>query len=148
MVSEIQKKSIFLKSPILTIVSVNLLYPHLFVRSQFQTSSPPKPLGQISCGASLDREVIYIFRYPLRQSRASKQLSIHATRFALSLPECKYQHWSYSVKDTDRSLDRGNESLFATSGSHDQDGRHAHIWGKKLFKKFLHRNHRTDFHKT
>ena len=26
------------------------------------------------------------------------------------------------------SLDRGNESLFAASGSHDQDGRHAHIW--------------------
>ena len=26
------------------------------------------------------------------------------------------------------SLGRGNQSLFATSGSHDQDGRHAHIW--------------------
>ena len=26
------------------------------------------------------------------------------------------------------SLDRENESLFAASGSHDQDGRHAHIW--------------------
>ena len=26
------------------------------------------------------------------------------------------------------SLGRGNESLFAASGSHDQDGRHAHIW--------------------
>ena len=25
-------------------------------------------------------------------------------------------------------LDRRNESLFAASGSHDQDGRHAHIW--------------------
>ena len=36
-----------------------------------------------------------------RQSRALKQLSIHATRFARSLPECKYQYWSYSVKDTD-----------------------------------------------
>ena len=23
---------------------------------------------------------------------------------------------------------RGNESLFVKSGSHDQDGRHAHIW--------------------
>ena len=26
------------------------------------------------------------------------------------------------------SLGRVNESLFATSGSHNQDGRHAHIW--------------------
>ena len=26
------------------------------------------------------------------------------------------------------SLGRGNESLFAASGSHDQDGRHTHIW--------------------
>ena len=26
------------------------------------------------------------------------------------------------------SLGRGNESLFAASGSHDQDGRHANIW--------------------
>ena len=26
------------------------------------------------------------------------------------------------------SLGRGNENLFAASGSHDQDGRHAHIW--------------------
>ena len=26
------------------------------------------------------------------------------------------------------SLGKGNESLFAASGSHDQDGRHAHIW--------------------
>ena len=26
------------------------------------------------------------------------------------------------------SLGRGNESLFAASGSHEQDGRHAHIW--------------------
>ena len=26
------------------------------------------------------------------------------------------------------SLGRGNEFLFAASGSHDQDGRHAHIW--------------------
>ena len=25
-------------------------------------------------------------------------------------------------------LGRGNEILFAASGSHDQDGRHAHIW--------------------
>ena len=26
------------------------------------------------------------------------------------------------------SLGRGKESLFAASGAHDQDGRHAHIW--------------------
>ena len=26
------------------------------------------------------------------------------------------------------SLGRGNEILFMASGSHDQDGRHAHVW--------------------
>ena len=26
------------------------------------------------------------------------------------------------------SLGRGNDILFAASGSHDQDGRHTHIW--------------------
>ena len=26
------------------------------------------------------------------------------------------------------SLGRGNDILYAVSGSHDQDGRHAHIW--------------------
>ena len=34
------------------------------------------------------------------------------------------------------SLGRGNESLFAASGSHDQDGRHTHIWKKKTSKIF------------
>ena len=32
------------------------------------------------------------------------------------------------------SLGRGNESLFAEPGSHDQDGRHAYIWVKTLQK--------------
>ena len=50
--------------------------------------------------------------------------------------------WSYMLKDLllrnhfanqsqilcGASLGRGNEILFAASGSHDQDGRHAHIW--------------------
>ena len=40
----------------------------------------------------------------------------------------------------------GNESLIAKSGSHDQDGRHAHIWYKQL--KNLLQNQRADFHKT
>ena len=45
------------------------------------------------------------------------------------------------------SLGRGNESLFAASGSHDQDGRHAHIWSKP-FKNLLLQNRRADFHET
>ena len=45
------------------------------------------------------------------------------------------------------SLGRGNESLFAASGSHDQDGRHAHIWYKTL-KNLLLQNRRADFHET
>ena len=45
------------------------------------------------------------------------------------------------------SLGRGNESLFAASGSHDQDGRHAHIWSKP-FKNLLLQNRRANFHET
>ena len=45
------------------------------------------------------------------------------------------------------SLGRGKESLFAASGSHDQDGRHAHIW-EKLFKNLLLQNQQSDFHET
>ena len=29
-------------------------------------------------------------------------------------------------------MGRGNESLFVKTVSHDQDGRHAHIWYKQL----------------
>ena len=45
------------------------------------------------------------------------------------------------------SLGRGNNILFAASGSHDQDGRHAHIWSKP-FKNLLLQNRRADFHET
>ena len=37
------------------------------------------------------------------------------------------------------SLGRGNNILFTASGSHDQDGRHAHIWSKP-FKNLLLQN--------
>ena len=45
------------------------------------------------------------------------------------------------------SLDRGSEILFAASGSHDQDGRHAHIW-ENPFKNLLLQNRRADFHES
>ena len=45
------------------------------------------------------------------------------------------------------SLGRGNDILFAASGSHDQDGRHAHIWSKP-FKNLLLQNQLADFHET
>ena len=45
------------------------------------------------------------------------------------------------------SLGRGNDILFAASGSHDQDGRHAHIWSKP-FKNLLLQNPRADFQET
>ena len=45
------------------------------------------------------------------------------------------------------SLGRGNDILFAASGSHDQDGRHAHIWSKP-FKNLLLQNRKADFHET
>ena len=43
-------------------------------------------------------------------------------------------------------LGRGNESLFTACGSHDQDGRHAHIW-LKPFKNLL-QNRQADSHET
>ena len=45
------------------------------------------------------------------------------------------------------SLGRGNDILFTASGSHDQDGCHAHIWSKP-FKNLLLQNRRADFHET
>ena len=45
------------------------------------------------------------------------------------------------------SLGRGNKILFAASGSHNQDGRHTHIWSKP-FKNLLLQNQRADFHET
>ena len=36
-------------------------------------------------------------------------------------------------------MGRGNESLFVGSGSHDQDGHHAHIW-LKCFQNLLLQN--------
>ena len=45
------------------------------------------------------------------------------------------------------SLGRGNDILFTASGSHDQDGRHAHIWSKP-FKNLLLQNRRADFRET
>ena len=44
-------------------------------------------------------------------------------------------------------MGRGNESLIVKSGSHDQDGRHAHIWLKTL-KNHLLQNRQVGFHKT
>ena len=38
-------------------------------------------------------------------------------------------------------LGRGNEILFAAFGSHDQDGRHAHIWKKPFKNLLLHNSH-------
>ena len=44
-------------------------------------------------------------------------------------------------------MDRGDESLTAKSRSHDQDGRHAHLWLKPL-KNLLLQNGLDDFHET
>ena len=44
-------------------------------------------------------------------------------------------------------MGRGDESLIAKSRSHDQEGRHAHIWLKPL-KNLLLQNRWADFHET
>ena len=38
------------------------------------------------------------------------------------------------------SMIRGNENVFAAFGSHDQDGRHAHMWLKPSILFFLARS--------
>ena len=46
-------------------------------------------------------------------------------------------------------MGRGNESVIATFGSHDQDGHHAHIiYGKKTLKNLLLQNRLADLRKT
>ena len=45
------------------------------------------------------------------------------------------------------SMGRGNKSLIAKFWSHDQGGRHAHIWIKPL-KNLLLQNWQADFHET
>ena len=48
--------------------------------------------------------------------------------------------WSIKVKFyVESPWVGGNKILSAASGSHDQDGRHAHIWGKTLQKIFFSR---------
>ena len=42
------------------------------------------------------------------------------------LPRNRFANQSHILSGA--SLGRGNDILFAASGSHDQDGRHAHIW--------------------
>ena len=44
-------------------------------------------------------------------------------------------------------MGRVDESLITKSMSHDQDGRHAHIWYKP-FKNLLFQNRWADFHET
>ena len=44
-------------------------------------------------------------------------------------------------------MGRGDESLIAKSRSHDQDGRHVHIW-KESLKNLLLQNRQADFHET
>ena len=44
-------------------------------------------------------------------------------------------------------MGRGDGSLIAKSRSHDQDGRHAHIWEKPL-KNLLLQNRQANFHET
>ena len=56
-------------------------------------------------------------------------------------------HWpSHSQILCGASMGRGNKSLLAASGSHDQDGRQAHLW-QKLLKNLL-RNQWTEFNET
>ena len=55
--------------------------------------------------------------HPASVRRKQFQISFSPKLLAQSKPNFIWSH-----------LGRGNESLFTAFGSHDQDGRHAHIW--------------------
>ena len=96
---------------------------------------------------------------PPPQIFSSPELKAH--RLAYSIPMVRRPSTSTMLKDLllrncwadqsqilcGASLGRGNDILFAASGSHDQDGPHAHIW-LKPFKNLLLQNRRADFHET
>ena len=78
----------------------------------------------------------------IRPSVLRPSVVVHNIKHLLS-----QNHWaSHSQIVCGASMGGGNKSLFAASGSHDQDGHQAHLW-QKLFKNLL-RNQWTDFNET
>ena len=100
--------------------------------------SSPEPNG------SQDAPLVYPSsrRPSVRPSFVHPSVVVHNIKHLLL-----QNHWaSHSQILCGASMDWGNKSLFAASGSHDQDGRQAHLW-QKLFKNLL-RNQWTDFNET
>ena len=78
------------------------------------------------CRPSLS--IVVVVRRGRRPSWSSPTLFKHLLR----------NHWAHrSQTSYGASMGWENESLFKRSRSHDQDGRHAHIWKKKKKKKNL-----------
>ena len=125
-----------------------VLYVLRFTRPRYQVSVyrtigplvfkvPVKFLAHLSLRLIGERIV-----YSCSSVRPSYVVVVHNFKHLLLRNRLAYQ----SQILCEASLGRGNESLFAASGSHDQDGRHAHIW-EKPFKNLL-QNRQADFHKT
>ena len=76
--------------------------------------------------SSVRRPSVHIFKHLLLQNRLANQSQILCGA----------------------SLGRGNESLYNWSRSHDQDGRHAHIYMVETLKNFLLQNRCADFQET
>ena len=82
--------------------------------------SSPEPLG------SEDELIVYPSS---RRPSVRRRPSATATSFTMLEDFLLRNCWAdQSQILCGASLGRGNDILFAASGSHDQDGRHAHIW--------------------
>ena len=79
---------------------------HVPLASSWLAHLSRRLMGELIVYQSLRRLFVNIFKYLLLWNHLANQTQI-----------------SYGD-----SLGRGNESLFKWSWSHDQDGRHAHIW--------------------
>ena len=82
--------------------------------------SSPEPLG------SQGKLIVYPSS---RRPSVRQRPSVSALSFTMLKDLLLRKRWAdQSQILCGASLDRGNDILFAASGSHDQDGRHAHIW--------------------
>ena len=117
-----------------TLFNITKRKRNLNIRILFIFISSPEPLGS-------QGELIV---YPSSR-RPSSVVVVVVNNFKHLLLQNRWADQSQILCGA--SLGRGNDILFAPSGSHDQDGRHAHIWSKP-FKNLLLQNRRADFHET
>ena len=95
---------------------LSLLDMNWIVGTKLSIISSPEPLGS-------QGEFIV---YPSSRRPSVRPSSVVVNNFKHLLLRNRWADQSQILCGA--SLGRGNDILFAASGSHDQDGRHAHIW--------------------